>query len=90
MIELHPVRPKIELEMPKQHSSLSQYDFVSLESDAQLVHSPHALLPPHIMVTRSQRGVVKPVSKYALTSLKSSAIIPREPHNIRSALAHPS
>jgi len=82
MIELHLVQPKIELEMPEHHSSLSHYDLVSLESDTQLVHSPHALLPPHIMVTISQRGIVKPNSKYALTSLKSSAIIPHEHHNI--------
>jgi hypothetical protein len=34
------------------------------------------------MVTISQRGIVKPNSKYALTSLKSSAIIPHEHHNI--------
>nr|KYP49972.1 Retrovirus-related Pol polyprotein from transposon TNT 1-94 [Cajanus cajan] len=40
------------------------------------------------MVTRSQRGIVKPNPKYALLST-SSENIPRNPHNIRSALSHP-
>jgi hypothetical protein len=37
-----------------------------------------------------KEGIVKPNSKYALISLKLSATIPREPHSIRSTLAHPS
>nr|KYP50346.1 Retrovirus-related Pol polyprotein from transposon TNT 1-94 [Cajanus cajan] len=40
------------------------------------------------MVTRSQRGIVKPNPKYALLSTCSEDI-PRNPHNIRSALSHP-
>nr|KYP46379.1 hypothetical protein KK1_032026 [Cajanus cajan] len=40
------------------------------------------------MVTCSQRGIVKPNPKYALLST-SSMNIPRNPHNIRSALSHP-
>ncbi|RVW62417.1 putative mitochondrial protein [Vitis vinifera] len=41
------------------------------------------------MITRSQRGIIKPNPKYALTSTTNSTSIPREPHNIRAALAHP-
>ena len=41
------------------------------------------------MITRSQRGIIKPNPKYALTSSILSANIPHEPHNIRSTLAHP-
>ena len=41
------------------------------------------------MVTRSQRGIIKPNPKYALNSSITSANIPRIPHNIRAALAHP-
>lgn len=48
---------------------------------------PHDV-PAHSMVTRSQRGIVKPNPKYALISMPC-ADIPRNPHNIRSALAHP-
>ncbi|KAL6340153.1 hypothetical protein AAG906_040589 [Vitis piasezkii] len=41
------------------------------------------------MITRSQRGIIKPNPKYALTSTTNSTNIPHEPHNIRVALAHP-
>jgi len=40
------------------------------------------------MSTRSQHGIVKPNPKYALIIIPS-ADIPCNPHNIRSALAHP-
>jgi hypothetical protein len=40
------------------------------------------------MVTRSKQGIVKPNPKYALTT-STSANIPREPQNIKTALAHP-
>jgi hypothetical protein len=39
------------------------------------------------MVTRFQRGVVKPNPKYALTSIASQSV-PREPQNVQTALAH--
>ncbi|RVW36954.1 Retrovirus-related Pol polyprotein from transposon RE1 [Vitis vinifera] len=45
--------------------------------------------PAPSMITRSQRGIIKPNPKYALTSTTNSTSIPREPHNIRDALAHP-
>ncbi|RVX02174.1 Retrovirus-related Pol polyprotein from transposon RE1 [Vitis vinifera] len=45
--------------------------------------------PAPSMITRSQRGIIKPNPKYALTSTTNSTNIPREPHNIRAALAHP-
>ena len=53
----------------------------------------HQKLPPQTqsspsMITRSQRGIIKPNPKYALTSTTNSTSIPREPHNIRAALAH--
>jgi hypothetical protein len=41
----------------------------------------------HTMVTRFQRGVVKPNPKYALTSIASQSV-PREPENVQTALAH--
>ncbi|KAL6316580.1 hypothetical protein AAG906_018835 [Vitis piasezkii] len=41
------------------------------------------------MITRSQKGIIKPNPKYVLTSTTNSTNIPREPHNIRAALAHP-
>ncbi|KAG5247123.1 Retrovirus-related polyprotein from transposon [Salix suchowensis] len=44
-------------------------------------------LPVHPMCTRSRNGIVKPNAKYALTTIISENI-PREPHNIKSALAH--
>nr|KYP72410.1 Copia protein [Cajanus cajan] len=40
------------------------------------------------MVTRSQHGIVKPNPKYALITMPC-VDIPRNPHNIHSALAHP-
>ncbi|RVW21122.1 putative mitochondrial protein [Vitis vinifera] len=40
------------------------------------------------MITRSQRGIINPNPIYALTSTTNSTSIPREPHNIRAALAH--
>ena len=40
------------------------------------------------MVTRSQHEITKPNPKYALITM-SSPDIPRNPYNIRSALAHP-
>ncbi|KAK2458167.1 putative mitochondrial protein [Trifolium repens] len=51
------------------------------------VQQPHDL-PEHSMVTRSKHGIVKPNPKYALITMPC-ADIPRNPHNIRSALAHP-
>ncbi|GAU19509.1 hypothetical protein TSUD_77530 [Trifolium subterraneum] len=51
------------------------------------VQQPHDL-PAHSMVTRSQNGIAKPNPKYALITMPC-ADIPRNPHNIRSALAHP-
>ncbi|KAE9588657.1 putative RNA-directed DNA polymerase [Lupinus albus] len=39
------------------------------------------------MVTRSQHGIIKPNPKYALITMPC-ADIPRNPHNIRSALSH--
>ena len=42
------------------------------------------------MIARSQKGIVKPKPKYALSSLKYSVTIPHEPHNIWFILAHPS
>lgn len=45
-------------------------------------------LPSHLMVTRLRCGTVKPNPKYALVSMPC-ANIPCNPHNIRSALAHP-
>jgi len=41
----------------------------------------------HTMVTRFQRGVVKPNPKYALTSIASQSV-PRKPQNVQTALAH--
>lgn len=42
----------------------------------------------HPMVTRSRAGVIKPNPKYAL-STGTSSTIPREPTNVKTALAHP-
>ncbi|KAJ0028636.1 hypothetical protein Pint_36096 [Pistacia integerrima] len=42
----------------------------------------------HPMVTRAKLGVVKPNPKYALTTITSDNV-PREPQNIKTALAHP-
>jgi hypothetical protein len=42
------------------------------------------------MITRSKTGIIKPNPKYALISSIFSASIPREPHNTRAALSHPS
>jgi hypothetical protein len=53
-----------------------------MESITQLVQSTQVHLP-FTMVTRSQRGIVKPNPKYVLTSLKISAMIPFEHHNNR-------
>jgi hypothetical protein len=41
------------------------------------------------MVTRSQRGILKPNPKYALISSRTSATVPCELSNFRFALAHP-
>ncbi|CAA3016661.1 Retrovirus-related Pol poly from transposon TNT 1-94, partial [Olea europaea subsp. europaea] len=52
-------------------------------------HSPEPSPPlGHSMVTLSKLSVVKPNPNYALTTI-TSANIPREPHNIKIALAHP-
>jgi hypothetical protein len=87
--EIQLVKSDHEDEMHRQHLSHSQSNPASLESDSQLVHSPCATPPSHTMVTRSQRGILKPNPKYALISSRTSATIPREPSNFRSALAHP-
>ncbi|KAL6316339.1 hypothetical protein AAG906_017974 [Vitis piasezkii] len=52
-------------------------------------NQPPQTQPSHSMITRSQRGIIKPNPKYALASTIHSTNIPREPHNIRAALAHP-
>jgi NAD(P)-dependent dehydrogenase (short-subunit alcohol dehydrogenase family) len=41
------------------------------------------------MIIRSQKGIIRPNPKYALTSLTSSFDISCDPYNIRSTLAHP-
>jgi hypothetical protein len=87
--EIQLVESDHEDEMHRQHLSHSQSNPASLESDLQLVHSPCATSPSHIMVTRSQRGILKPNPKYALISSRTSATIPCEPSNFRFALAHP-
>ncbi|RVW86387.1 Retrovirus-related Pol polyprotein from transposon RE1 [Vitis vinifera] len=61
-------------------------------SQPETVVLPSLQQPPQpapSMITRSQRGIIKPNPKYALTSTTNSTSIPREPHNIRAALAHP-
>jgi hypothetical protein len=58
------------------------------EPESSLQTQPPQDLPMHSMATRSQHGIVKPNPKYALI-ITPSADIPRNPHNIRSALAHP-
>ena len=80
MIDLYLVPPETELEMLEKYSPLSVSN--SMESITQLVQSTQVPLPC-TMVTRSQRGIVKPNQKYVLTSLKISAMIPFEHHNIR-------
>ncbi|KAA8538858.1 hypothetical protein F0562_025550 [Nyssa sinensis] len=52
-------------------------------------HTPTPIEHIHPMVTRSQLGTVKPNPKYALTTITSTNV-PREPQNIKTALAHPS
>jgi hypothetical protein len=88
-IEIRLVESDNEDDTQLQQISLSLSNSALLESDTQLVHSLYDPPLSHTMVTRSQRGILKPNPKYALTSLKSSTTIPREPSNFRSALAHP-
>jgi hypothetical protein len=87
--EIQLVESDHEDEMQLQHLSHSQSNPTSLESDSQLVYSPCAPPPSYTMVTRSQKGILKPNPKYALISSKTSATIPREPSNFQPALAHP-
>nr|TKS03797.1 hypothetical protein D5086_0000149430 [Populus alba] len=82
--EIHLVESDHEDEMHRQHLSHSQPNPASLESDLQLGYSPRATPPSHTMVTRSQRGILKPNPKYALISSRTSATIPREPSNFRA------
>jgi hypothetical protein len=51
-------------------------------------NQPPQDVPVRSIVTRSQHGITKPNPKYALITMPC-ADIPRNPHNIRSALAHP-
>ncbi|RVW71060.1 Retrovirus-related Pol polyprotein from transposon RE1 [Vitis vinifera] len=61
---------------------------LDLQSQTHQKQPPQPQLAPY-MITRSQRGIIKPNPNYALTSTTNSTSIPREPHNIRAALAHP-
>ena len=75
-----PIESNLELRPP---TSIQPLESAS-STQTQLPH----VVPTHPMVTRSQHGITKPNPKYALITM-SSPDIPRNPYNIRSALAHP-
>ena len=85
--------------LPHLQVELFEQSFNTLHNDIEpnqlgLQSQTHKKQPPQIqpspsMITRSQRGIIKPNPKYALTSTTNSTSIPHEPHNIRVALAHP-
>ena len=84
-------QPKIDV-LPPLQVELSEQSFNTPHNDVEpnqlgLQSQNHQKQPPqtqpsHSMITRSQRGIIKPNPKYALTSTIHSTSIPREPHNI--------
>ena len=83
--------PHLQVEMSEQTFNIPHIDIEpsqpSLQSQTHQNQTPQTQ-PSRSMITRSQRGIIKPNPKYALTSSIFLANIPREPHNIRVALAH--
>ncbi|OIW19116.1 hypothetical protein TanjilG_08916 [Lupinus angustifolius] len=86
-LQQEPLEPSTQ---PSQHELECEPSTTAIgnELDSYTTPQPSEATIPHPMVTRSQRGIAKPNPKYALMST-SSFNIPRNPHNIRSALGHP-
>ena len=86
------VLPPLQVELSEQSFNTPHNDIepnqLGLQSQTHQKQPPQPQLAPY-MITRSQRGIIKPNPNYALTSTTNSTSIPREPHNIRAALAHP-
>ena len=84
--------PPLQVELSEQSFNTPHNDIepnqLGLQSQNHKKQPPQTQ-PSHSMITRSQRGIIKPNPKYALNSTIHSTSIPREPHNIRAALAHP-
>lgn len=80
-------QPELENLENSRHQLQIEQEFEP-EPEPFIQTQPPQDLHTHSMATRSQHGIVKPNPKYALITIPS-ADIPRNPHNIRSALAHP-
>ena len=84
--------PPLQVELSEQSFNTPHNDVepnqLGLQSQNHQKQPPQTQ-PSHSMITRSQRGIIKPNPKYALTSTIHSTSIPREPYNIRAALTHP-
>ena len=87
------VLPPLQVELFEQSFITPHNDIANLASSMITRSKIHQKKPPQTqpspsMITRSQRGIIKPNPKYALTSTTNLTSIPHELHNIRVFLAH--